>query len=91
MEIQTGTVVLALAGHDKGGYFAVIDFADDSHVLIADGKRRKIEKPKRKKCKHLKAVGQLDPQIAGSWTNRRIRKALGAFGAGAAAVSGGGI
>lgn len=91
MEIQTGTVVQALAGHDKGGYFAVIDFADDSHVLIADGKRRKVEKPKRKKRKHLKVVGQLNLQDVGGWTNRRIRKALGAFGADAAAVSGGGI
>lgn len=91
MEIETGTVVLALAGHDKGGYFAVIDFADDSHVLIADGKRRKVEKPKRKKRKHLQAVGRLTPPDAGVWTNRQIRKALGAFCADAAAASGGGI
>ena len=91
MEIQTGSVVLALAGHDKGGYFAVIDFADDSHALIADGKRRKVEKPKRKKCKHLQAVGRLDLPDMGSATNRRIRKALGAFRADAAAATGGGI
>ncbi|MFT8887286.1 MAG: KOW domain-containing RNA-binding protein [Ethanoligenens sp.] len=91
MEIETGTVVLALAGHDKGGYFAVIDFADDSHALIADGKRRKVEKLKRKKCKHLQAVGRLTLPDISKATNRQIRKALGAFGADAAAVSGGGI
>lgn len=91
MEIQTGSVVLSLAGHDKGGTFAVIDFADDSHALIADGRRRKVEKPKRKKCKHLQAVARLDLPDVGRATNRQIRKALGAFGADAAAVSGGGI
>lgn len=86
MEIERNTVVRSLAGHDRGGLFAVIDLADDTHVLIADGKRRKVEKPKRKKCRHLQAVGRLAPQ--GAWTNRSLKKALGVFGAGAAAVSG---
>lgn len=88
MEAEQNSVVRSLAGHDRGGYFAVIDCADDTHVLIADGKRRKVEKPKRKKRKHLQTVGRLSPPQGGAWTNRRLRKALGAFGAGAAAVSG---
>ncbi|HCC00418.1 MAG TPA: RNA-binding protein [Ruminococcaceae bacterium] len=82
MKIQTGCVVLALAGHDKGGCFAVIDCADDSHALIADGRRRKVEKPKCKQFKHLQAVGVLETPETGTWTNRLLRKALAEFGTG---------
>ncbi len=91
MEIETGSVVLALAGRDKGGIFTVTAPADGPFVLIADGKRRKIEKPKRKKRKHLQAIGRLSKPEAEAWTNRKLRKALKAFAADATAGSGGGI
>lgn len=80
MEIKCGAVVLSAAGHDKDGVFAVIGFTDAHAVLIADGKRRKIEKPKKKKLKHLKPLGMLtceNPEI----TNRQLRKALKQFSA----------
>lgn len=55
-ELQKGDVVRSLAGHDKGGLFVVLDAIDGEHVLIADGKTRTLEKPKKKKRKHLKAI-----------------------------------
>ena len=79
MTIQAGSAVLSLAGHDKGKIFAVIGVADQNHVLIADGKRRKIEKPKKKKLKHLKAIGKLDCGDWSSATNRWLKRALSRF------------
>lgn len=78
MEIRKGTVVLSAAGHDKGGVFAVIGFTDGETALIADGKIRKLEKPKKKKLKHLEPLGTLE-RIDLAMTNRQLKKALRAF------------
>ena len=52
MELAKSDIVLSLSGRDKGKYFFVVETAGD-YALIADGKRRKLERPKRKKQKHL--------------------------------------
>lgn len=52
MDIVNGLVVKSLAGRDKGGYFVAVA-AGDGFVYIADGKERRISKPKRKNLKHL--------------------------------------
>lgn len=78
MEITVGTVVVSTAGHDKGTVFAVMGFADGAHALIADGKLRKIEKPKKKKRKHLKQIGILE-WMNPTQTNRQLKKALKSF------------
>lgn len=77
---------VSLAGHDKGGVFAVVSCSCDGFVLIADGRRRKIEKPKKKKLRHLKIIGELKVPMSEEVTNRRLRELLrgcsGAEGAG---------
>ncbi len=45
-------VVSSSAGHDKNGYFVIVELTGD-FALICDGKRRPLEKPKRKRLKHL--------------------------------------
>ncbi|MDE6967521.1 MAG: KOW domain-containing RNA-binding protein [Clostridia bacterium] len=52
--IKVGSVVLSTAGHDSGDYFVVIEVENDEYVKICDGRLRTLEKPKRKKIKHLK-------------------------------------
>jgi ribosomal protein L14E/L6E/L27E len=56
MDIVCGSVVLSVRGRDKDRCFAVID-TDGEYVFIADGRKRSIGKPKRKKIKHLKPLG----------------------------------
>lgn len=53
-DYDIGRVVLGAAGRDRGRYFVVIDVVDSEYVLICNGKHRTIEKPKKKKVKHLK-------------------------------------
>ena len=50
--MRKGTVVVSAAGHDKGDLMVVIK-ADGKFALVVDGKRRLLEKPKRKNMKHL--------------------------------------
>lgn len=94
MEIQKSNIVSSLAGRDKGKLFFVID-REDSFALLADGKGRKIEKPKRKKLKHLRFIANCSCLTAEKIssgekvTNSELRRALAAFAAGADGEEGG--
>jgi len=57
VKIVEGTVVKAVAGRDNGRFFAVTKICGDQYVLISDGKTRKLDRPKKKNIKHLKATG----------------------------------
>ena len=52
MDMTKGSIVLANAGRDQDGVFFVVGEAD-GFVLLADGKRRKLERPKRKNPVHV--------------------------------------
>lgn len=81
-------VVLSQAGHDRGNYFVVMA-VEQEYVLLCDGKLRRVEKPKRKKIKHVRFLGAYassltEKQEAGEEiSNKDIRKALMAFANGA--------
>ena len=76
MIIPVGTVVKAKAGRDKEGFFVVVK-AEDGFVFIADGRRRKVEAPKKKNPIHLALTNTV---LSDSMdTNRKIRTALREF------------
>ena len=77
MEVKRGQVVRALAGRDKGGFFAVLRL-DPPWAELADGKRRPLERPKRKKLMHMAPSATVLPEEALA-TNRKLRAALRAF------------
>ena len=79
MSVNRGSVVRARAGRDKDSFFVVLA-VEDGYALIADGKRRKVEKPKRKKLIHLAITNTTLTETMD--TNRKIRKALCDFGEG---------
>ena len=56
-------VVVSTAGRDQGQLFYVLE-ADDTYLTLADGKGRRIEKPKRKKRKHTNKVLRSDTRVA---------------------------
>lgn len=62
--ITVGSVVFSRAGRDKGNFFMVLEIVDDSFVNIVDGDIRKLDKPKRKKTKHLKNTNDVLENIA---------------------------
>ncbi len=77
MELKRGQIVRAKAGRDKGGYLAVLEAAPP-WAVIGDGKRRPIERPKRKKLIHLAPTASVLPEKSLE-TNRRLRAALRDF------------
>lgn len=50
---QLGRVVYSKAGRDKDKFFIIIGVLDEQYVYIADGNLRSVEKPKKKKIRHL--------------------------------------
>ncbi len=59
MDIARSDIVKAAAGRDKGKLFFVLDVEGD-FLLLADGKTRKLERPKRKKRKHVVFQARID-------------------------------
>ncbi len=77
MEIKRGQVVRSIAGHDKGGFLTVLEVTPPC-ALVCDGKRRPLERPKRKKLFHLAPTATVLSEEALK-TNRQIRTALRPF------------
>ena len=79
-------VVISLNGRDGGKRFLIVETQDD-YSMLADGKGRRIEKPKRKKNKHIKLEGTAGDRIAEKLksgekiTNNEIRRALAQYAA----------
>ncbi len=71
-----GTVVIATAGRDAGRMFVIVG-TQGKDALIADGKTRKLEKPKRKNIKHLKATNTV--LQTEDLTDKGLRKKLSAM------------
>ncbi len=76
MSITVGSVVRAKAGRDKDNFFVVVR-TEQGYAWICDGKRRKVQAPKKKKLIHLQATNTvLEDSME---TNRKIREALRCF------------
>jgi len=76
MEYKKGMVVRATAGRDEGLFFAVTE-ADGEYVFIADGKTRKVGRPKKKNVKHIRATKRILEESG--LTDGRLRKALSEY------------
>ena len=86
----TGWIVQADAGRDKGGIFCVVGVdQEQNRLLLADGKRRKVFHPKRKKLGHVSCLTDqsrmYDHPVVHSLkqgepvSDRALRRALAAF------------
>ena len=62
-DIIVSDVVVSRAGRDQGEWFYVID-ADDTYLLLVNGKDRPLDKPKRKKRKHAQLVLRSETRVA---------------------------
>jgi ribosomal protein L14E/L6E/L27E len=77
-----GRIVVSKAGRDAGRRFVVVKVIDDLYVEVADGDLRRVEKPKKKKIKHLDITDVTVEGVAeklrskGRITNAEVRKAL---------------
>ena len=82
MNAAVGQIVVSRAGRDAGRTFVVVRVIDDLYVEICDGDLRRVEKPKKKKIKHLNMTDKIAEGLAEKLkngdriTNAEVRKAL---------------
>lgn len=85
--LKRGMVVMSLAGHDSRMIFLVCK-VEGRYAWLADGHLRPVEKMKKKKVRHLRALGF--PETPSAWEsldqltqdgekNARIRQILKQF------------
>ena len=62
-DITISDVVVSKAGRDQGEWFYVLD-ADETYLLLVNGRDRPMDKPKRKKRKHVEKVLRSETRVA---------------------------
>ena len=88
MEIAASNIVRSVAGRDQGKLFIVLA-VEGEYLLLADGKRRKVSRPKAKKLGHVRQLTEVrqeydHPAIqklrqGEPVSDRELRRALAAF------------
>ena len=87
MDIAKSNIVRSVAGRDAGSHIFVLATEED-FLLLADGKQRRLEHPKRKRRKHVALVGESHSLVAEKIrssekiTNSELRKAIAALSGG---------
>ena len=84
MEIAKSDIVCSDAGRDRGKIFIVLA-VEGEYLLLADGKGRRVEAPKRKKRRHVLFVAADESRLADKIkrsekiTNSELRRTLAAY------------
>ncbi len=84
MDIAKSNIVRSAAGRDSGKLFVVLE-TQGEYLLLADGRTRKVERPKRKKRRHVLFVAadrnRLTDKINSNEkiTNSELRRTLAAY------------
>ena len=84
MEIAKSDIVRSDAGRDRGKIFIVLA-VEGAYLLLADGKGRRVEAPKRKKRRHVLFVAADESRLADKIkrsekiTNSELRRTLAAY------------
>ena len=86
-DIIISDVVVTTAGRDQGKLFYVVG-TDPLYLMLANGKDRTLDKPKRKKRKHVQKVLRAETRVAAKLAsgdkvlNSELRRDLAFFSRG---------
>lgn len=84
MDLKPGEIVRSAAGHDKEQLFCIMREEGD-FLWLADGKRRTVKTPKKKRRKHVVSMGLWTHPVTGRIAkgqpvlDSEVRRALAAF------------
>ncbi|WP_026583681.1 KOW domain-containing RNA-binding protein [Bacillus sp. J33] len=82
---QPGQIVLIKRGRDAGQYAIIIRLVDERFVLLADGDKKKFDRPKKKNIQHLQLLNYISSEVqssleeTGRVTNGKLRFALAKY------------
>lgn len=80
---STNRLAVSRAGHDRGTLYLVLSEGPEG-LLLADGKRRKLNRPKQKNQKHVEFLPDIDSSTVSGllrepMTDAAVRRALAAL------------
>ncbi len=78
--LHEGEIVRSRAGRDRGRAFVVLKLLDEDYVLLVDGRLRTLERPKKKKRRHLLKASETRMELKDNLLNADFRKFLAAQG-----------
>ena len=61
--VEIGSIVRSRAGRDQGRLFVVISEIDEDFVLMANGSLRTMDRPKKKRRRHLTRIGMVPQEM----------------------------
>ena len=73
---KAGMLARSLAGHDEGQIYVIIE-SEASYIYLVNGKNRTLDRPKKKKAKHVRLIRE-EHDIAGI-NDAGIRKIIKEF------------
>jgi large subunit ribosomal protein L14e len=83
VKLCPGDIVRSRRGKDEDELLIVLSIVDERTVLVADGDKRRFDRPKRKNVLHLESLGLRSEEVANSLretgrvTNAKLRFAIG--------------
>ncbi|AKG05573.1 hypothetical protein AAV35_012970 [Salimicrobium jeotgali] len=82
---RIGQIVRIERGREAGQYAVVIDKLEDGAVMLADGEKRKYDRPKKKNMQHVSCTNFISPEVqsslleTGRVTNGKLRFAVSKY------------
>lgn len=82
---QIGQIVKVLRGKDEECFAVVIAIVDERFVMIADGNKRRFDRPKKKNVLHLELQPAISQEVTSSLletgrvTNAKLRYVIQKF------------
>lgn len=92
--MEISDIVEAVSGRDRGEWFFVVG-VEGEYIYLADGKGRTIEKPKKKKRRHVRFISECHSDTAEKLRggqkvlNSELRRALATLAATSGSSEGG--
>lgn len=80
-EVKKGMSAVSMAGHDTGKIYIIIR-AEKEYAYLTDGDLRPLERPKKKKWKHIQVNCHISPEIetviedGGELQNETIKRVI---------------
>ncbi len=82
---RIGQFVQIKRGRELSQYAIIIEIIDDKFVMLADGDKRKFDRPKKKNLHHVELLDHVSPEVEKSLretnrvTNGKLRFAISKF------------
>ncbi len=69
---MVGYLARSVAGHDKGTLYIIIE-ETEQYLLVADGRLKTVENPKKKNRKHLQLIKEAHQALSNEAIRRIIK------------------